>query len=70
MIDGQLKATITQNRHGNYEVLVALHRTGYIPSKKRWDVTYTLNGARKKARKMLAKVEREMEMDKFIEVIE
>lgn len=69
MSDGQLKATITRNKYGNFDVYVALHRGNYVPQHKAGSVTYTLNGARKKARKMLAKVAHEMEMEKFIEVI-
>ncbi|MBT2537213.1 hypothetical protein [Arthrobacter sp. ISL-69] len=69
MSDGQLKATITRNQYGNFQVVVALHRGSYVPSPKACAVTYTLKGARKKASKLIAKVEREMEMEKFIEVV-
>lgn len=67
-----LKAVITLNQYGNYEIRVERHRLNCVPQvvSDRLEVTWTLKGARRLARKMLAKAEVADENAKFREVIE
>lgn len=50
-----LKAVITQNSYGNYEIELEEEDLSGYTKELLWRTAYTLNGARRKARKMLAR---------------
>lgn len=69
-MSGELKATITRNRYGNYEIDVSQDLgAGYIPRHLAWGITHTLWGARRKARKLFATAQTRLDFEKFKETI-
>lgn len=65
-----LKAIITLNPHGTCVIDIERHQPNSIPQPICREYTWTLKGARRKARKMLAAAELADEYAKFREVIE
>lgn len=69
-MSGELKADITRNEYGTYEIEVSQDRGGgWLPRPMMWGKAWTQRGARRKARRLLAEAQQRLEFEAFKETL-